>query len=144
MSSHCLNERLITFVPKASILTVVYCGFCRRWRTAVSGVLILWSPLQMNPHHLEFGSRRESHSTASFIFLCACLSILFNVYCLSGGRTIRYPPPFAPKTNTRCEVRRLHTRPRGPSPLAPSTPTVQLSSTQTWVETSPSFFPPAF
>lgn len=68
MSSHCLNERLITFVPKASILTVVYCGFCRRWRTAVSGVLILWSPLQMNPHHLEFGSRRETPSLQQVLF----------------------------------------------------------------------------
>lgn len=83
---------------------------------------------------------RDSESTAGFVFACARLSILFNFSCPSGGRTIRSPQPPAcltSKINTRCEMLRLHTRPRGPSPLTPSAPTVQLSSAQTWVETPP-------
>lgn len=97
MGPRCSNERLITFAPKASILTVLYHSFCRRWRTAVSGVLRLRSLLQLeNPP--PFGIRvkeRDSESTAGFVFAFARLSILFNFHCLSGGRTIRSPlsPP---------------------------------------------------
>lgn len=99
-----------------------------------------------NPHHLEFGSRRETQSLQQVLFLRVPASP-FDSTSTACREAEQLSPPFhpppppprlSPKINRRCEMLRLHTRPRGPSPLtSPRAPTVQLSSAQTWVETSP-------
>lgn len=135
------NERWVTFAPKAPILTVLCRGSCRLRRTAVSGGL---KTLEFfaNGEPSVFAIRvkeRDSESTAGFVFFRAPASPFY-----STSTACREEEQFAPllptrlasKINKRCEMLRPHTRPRGPSPLSPGVPTVQLSSAQTWVETS--------
>lgn len=100
------------------------------------------SPLQMNPQ--PFGIRvkeREARNLQRvFVFLRVPASPFdsTSTVCRETEPSAA-PHPSLPKTNRRCEMLRLHTRPRGPSPLTPRAPTAPLPSAG--VDTSPLSLP---
>lgn len=147
MGPRCSNERLITFAPKASILTVLYHKLLPSLEDrCLWGLKISESLATGEPPTIWNSGRGERLGVYSRFCFCVCPPLHFIQLPLPVGRqnnSLPSCPRLASKINRRCEMLRLHTRPRGPSPLTPRAPCSCPRPRPGWRH-PPSLFPPAF